>query len=279
MPDLLRFSARLSRTTAGAVLAVLAAVACSPPGPAPQARPAEVAAVRAAEGYMAPPELIGADRRGGATTLRGRATPGAKISLVSPDGSAAAAIADASGAWSVRLPSPQASPAMYALAAQVGARVLRAEGAVLLAPSPGPPVLVVRAGYAALALGPSEPSPRVVALDYDAGGAAAVAGFTAPRAEVRLSLDGRPAGIDQADANGRFAVLAASAPLNPGPRCLQVEANGSRAEVVAVVSPPGPLQGPFRAVREAGAWRVDWAPAGGGVQTTLVFDQPVDKAP
>lgn len=274
MPEPLRFTAAAIRLSV-ALAAALAAAACKAPPPAPQARP-QTAAV---EGYMAPPELIGAERQAGATTLRGRATPGAKISLVSPEGVAAAAIADASGAWSARLPSPQASPAMYALAGQVGARVLRAEGAVLLAPPPGPPALMVRAGYAALALGAVERSPRVVALDYDAGGAAAVAGFAAPRAEVRLSLDGRPAGIDQADASGRFAVLAASAPLAPGPRRVQVEANGARAEVAAVVSPPRPLQAPFRAMREEGAWRVDWAPAGGGVQTTLVFDLPAGAAP
>lgn len=169
---------------------------------------------------------------------------------------------------------------MYAFSAAIGTRVLRAEGAVLLAPPPGPAALLVRAGYAALTVGGPERIPRVVTLDYDVGGAAAVAGFASPRAEVRLSLDGRPAGLDQADVSGRFGVLASNAPLAPGSRRLQVEANGVRAELTAQVSPAAPLAGaPFRAIREAGAWRVDWAPSGGGVQTTLVFDEPAASTP
>jgi hypothetical protein len=91
---------------------------------------------------------------------------------------------------------------------------------------------------------------------------------------VRLRIDGVAAGLDQADARGRFAVIGASRPLEPGQRRLRVEmGGGGQAEVVAQVSPVAPLAGSaFRAVRQDGGWRVDWARAGGGVQSTFVFD-------
>jgi hypothetical protein len=159
--------------------------------------------------------------------------------------------------------------------------VVRAEGAVLALPPPGPPVVLARAGFAALPLeGPSQRL-QVTALDYDAGGGAAVAGVGPARARVRLTIDGAEAGLDQADARGRFAVIGASRPLLPGARRLRVEADGGgRAEALAQVASVEPLgAAAYRAVRQDGGWRVDWARAGGGVQSTFVFDLPPDPAP
>jgi hypothetical protein len=166
---------------------------------------------------------------------------------------------------------------MYALSARIGERVVRAEGAVMALPPPGPPVLVGRSGFAALPLQGPAPRLQITALDYDSGGGAAVAGVGPARARVRLTIDGVEAGLDQADAKGRFAVIGANRPLEPGARVLRVEAGGGgSAEARVQVRPVQPLGGvPFRTERQEGGWRLDWARAGGGVQSTFVFDPEV----
>ncbi|HTI68239.1 MAG TPA: hypothetical protein VL460_11900 [Caulobacteraceae bacterium] len=264
----------MTRTVLHLAPFLLAAVlaACGPAPGAPAA--AGDGPVQADTGYVAPPELVGAARQAGRLVLSGRAPAGAEVLLASPDGSSAGAKADGRGMWSLSVPAPAAAPAMYALSARIGERVVRAEGAVLALPLPGPPALLARAGVAALPLeGPSR-GLSLTALDYDEGGGAAVAGVSPAGARVRLSIDGIQAGLDQADARGRFAVLGASRPLEPGQRRLRVEMDGAApAQAAVMVSRAAPLgRAAFRAERQAGGWRVDWARAGGGVQTTLVFD-------
>lgn len=251
----------------------LALAACGPPGRAPAPAGQAEAPVAGDTGYVAPPELGAAERGAGRLTLSGHAAPGAQVRLASPGGVSAVAAADAQGGWSMSVPAPATAPAMYALSAQIRERVVRAQGAVLALPPPGPPAVVARAGFAALPLEGPSPSLRITALDYDAGGGAAVAGVGPAGARVQLSIDGIQAGLDQADARGRFAVLGANRPLERGNRRLQVAIRGAQAEVEAAVSPAAPLgAAAFRAVRQTGGWRVDWARAGGGLQTTLVFD-------
>jgi hypothetical protein len=135
--------------------------------------------------------------------------------------------------------------------------------------------MLLRPGAGALGLGRGEDGPAIIAIDYDAGGGAAVAGLAPPNTPVRLSLDGADAGEGQTDAQGRFAVLAANRTLAPGARTVEVETAAGVAQARLVVSPPGSLQGAaYRAVRQERGWRIDWAPRGGGVQTTIVFDRP-----
>lgn len=264
-----------------ALVAAAVLASCGPPAPKPPAAPAEAPAAASPDtGYMAPPELVGAARLNQRLVLSGAAAPGAEVRLDAPDGSGAAAVADAKGGWSLTVPAPGAQPSMYALSARIGERVIRAEGAVLALPQPGPPAVLARAGVAALPLEGPSPRLHITTLDYDAGGGAAVGGVGPARARVRLSIDGMEAGLDQADARGRFAVLGANRPLEEGARRLVVEVTGGRAEALAQVSPAAPLgQAAFRAVRQDGGWRVDWARSGGGVQTTLVFDLPAGTAP
>jgi hypothetical protein len=270
---------RIRQTLPPLVAALLSAgTACSPAPPAPAPSTPEP---RADTGYLFPPELAAAVRLGGRLTFSGSAPANAQVRLVSPDGSMASAMADGQGRWSLAVPAPAETPAMYALSAMVGDRVVRAEGAVLALPPSGPPAVLARAGTGVAPLdGPSKRL-RVTALDYDEGGGAAVAGTSPPGARVRLSIDGAPDGFDQADTAGRFAVVGANRPLTPGSRRLLVEMDGAPpAERVVAVSPAAPLgRAAFRAVRQDGAWRVDWARPGGGVQTTVVFDTPaLDRA-
>ena len=82
--------------------------------------------------------------------------------------------------------------------------------------------------------------------------------------ELTMTIDGAPAGLDQADARGRFAGIGANQPLRNGGRRLRVETQGDAAAVAVAVTPAPPLgRSAFRAVREPGGWRVDWARAGG----------------
>ena len=265
-----------ARARSGAALgaAALALAACGPaPSEAAKSASAPQAARPAATGYLAPPDLAGAQRTATGLALQGHAPAGVTVNLASPEGARLSVAAGADGRWSLTVPSP-ARPGMFALSANLDGRTIRAEGAVLILPEPGPPALLVRAGFAAAPLGAAARTPSVTALDYDRGGGAAVAGLARPMARVRLSIDGMAAGVAQADEDGRFAVLAANRPLSPGRRRLQIDTDAGQAEVQVEVSQPVPLgEAVYRASRLEGGWRIDWVPAGGGVQTTVVFDQ------
>ena len=251
--------------------ASLALAGCGRPAQTPAQAEADETSPENA--FLAPPSLEDARRQGTELMLAGSAPAGAAVRLASPDGRNLTATAGADGRWSLVVAQPPA-PLMFGLAAQTGERRVPAQGAVILLPQPGPPAVVARAGFAAQLLGGPGKGPAIAALDFDGGGGAAVAGFAQPKARVRLSFDGAAAGLSQADEHGRFAVIAANQPLRAGERRLQVETETGRAEAVVRVSPPANL-GPeaYRAMRLDGAWRIDWAPAGGGVQTTVVFDR------
>jgi hypothetical protein len=256
----------------------LAALACLAACDRPArsvAAPAAPAAARPppAGAYLAPPALTAARRGPAGVRLEGTAPAGAEVAFAQPSGPGPVARAGPDGRWSVALP-VSAKPALFALAARLqGGRVVRAEGAVLVLPEPGPAAMLARAGTAALDLRKGAGAPVITSLDYDSGGGAAVGGLAQPMARVRLSIDGMVAGLGRADENGRFDVIAANGQLAPGERRLQVETETGRTSVVAPVSTAAALgTQAYRATREPGAWRVDWAPAGGGVQTTLVLD-------
>lgn len=266
-----------SRSAGHGALAVVLALTLAGCGRArtPPTLPASTASrPPPATGYVAPPALTTARPAGNVLRLDGSAPGGSEVTLAAPDGRAFRARAGADGRWALSLPAT-AEPGLFALWAQAGPRTVRAEGAVLLLPEPGPPAVLVRAGFAALPLEQGTSAPVISAVDYDVGGGAAVAGLARPMARVRLSIDGAAAGLGQADEVGRFAVIAANRTLAPGVRRLQVETDAGRAEASAPVSAPAlPAGRAYRAAREQGAWRIDWTPAGGGVQTTLVFDRP-----
>ena len=166
------------------------------------------------------------------------------------------------------------TPEMFAFSAIGGGRTVRAEGAVVTLPAPATPALLARAGFGVLAAGAGRRRPGDPSRGSTTRAAARrSSGLAAPDASVRLSLDGMPAGLAQADARGRFAVLAANRTLEPGRRRIEVETEAGRAQVTVASTIAAPLSGaPFRAARMDGGWRIDWAPPGGGVQTTLVFD-------
>lgn len=255
----------------GVLAAVLGLAACGPaPGPSAASAPAPAEATEA--GYLAPPQLLSVDRTGAGLRLSGQAPAGATVRFASPDGQAFTATATSNGGWRLDLPaSPQ--PRMFALSAETGGHVLRSEGAVIAAPAPAFPLLLARAGASALPSGDGTGAPRLVSVDYDSGGGVSVGGFAAPGAAIRLTVDGAPAGQGQADARGRFGVAVTGGQARPGAHAFAVQTPAGTASVRVILSPAAPLDAPFRAAREAGGWRIDWSPPGGGAQTTVLLDQ------
>ena len=217
---------------------------------------------------------MGAVRRpDGGVRLEGRSPPDALVRLLSPETGALGTAADAQGAWVLDLPAA-AAPRLYALSADAAGRTLRAEGALAILPAPALAALTLRAGAAAWPAAGAAAGVRLATVDFDGGGGVGAAGLAAPGAQVRLSIDGAAAGAGQADAAGRFALLAVRAPLPPGQHAVRVEAPSGAGEA-SVATGPGPALGarPYAATRAANGWRIDWAPPGGGVQSRIALDQ------
>jgi len=245
------------------------AAGCGREAPAQGPAPRPPAALTA---YLAPPELIRADRRAGGVLLAGTSTPNAAIRLASPDGSAITGSADGKGVWRVLAPAG-ASPRLYSLSETASGRLVRALGYIAVLPAPGPPAAMLHP-TAPASLPPADPERGVIAIDYDASGEAMATGRAASGETVRLALDGKEAGEDRADASGVFSATLLQ-PLTPGPHVLTVSGQGLRASaanftsarVLHVAAPP------FDAQRQDGDWRIDWMTPGGGVQSTVLFDQ------
>jgi hypothetical protein len=260
-----------------AAVALVTVSGCQPGPPSGTEKASSEKAISEA-GYLTTPEITGATRSAnGAVLLLGRAEPQAVVRLVSPEGQAFAATAGADGSWRVDLPAAD-SLRMFALAADEAGRSVHAQGAVVVAPSPSPAALMVRAGSGALPVGPSSARPVIQAVDYDPGGFAAVAGLAPANATVRLSLDGAFAGEARADSQGRFEVLAANRALSLGRHTVLAATATANAETQVAIEGFAPLDAPYRAIREPGLWRVEWVPPGGGLQTTLVLDAPSGRA-
>jgi hypothetical protein len=208
--------------------------------------------------------------------LMGSASPKARVELMSPEGETMAVQANAAGAWRLTLPAVT-RPRMFAMEARLNdpapaARLVHAEGALMLIPQSGPPALLVRAGAGALVFAGRAVRPSLDALDYDPSGFAAAAGRARPGASVRLMMDGELAGVGQADAGGRFSILAANRRLPLGTHIALVQSADGQDERRFEISAPEPTLTPaYKVDPIADGWRLEWAIPGGGVQTTLVF--------
>ena len=227
--------------------------------------------------FVSPPHGTAARRSGeGVTEISGQGPAGAEVSLRNPDGQTVTATADAEGGWVARIAAARL-PRLYALTATSGKRAFRGEGALLVNPAPGPAALTLRAGATAVTLSDPTGGLALEALDFDSGGLA-VAGIAARNTALRLSLDGRPAAAGQADAAGRFALLAVQADLKPGPHRLRLDDGAQAVEAAfdATAASTGPA--PYAVKPAPGGWRVDWSTPGGGTQSSIVFAPPLSPA-
>lgn len=260
--------------TAWAAAALLLACGCARQAPRGETAAAQRARTSAPD-FLAPPALRRAERDPvGGVTVHGSAPPGARVLLASPAGERLEAPVDADGGWALSL-GPSAVPRAYALSAVLpGGRTLRGEGALAVAPAPALPAFLLRGGASSWPAGPApgrEPL-QLALVDSDGGGGAAVAGFAPPNSPVRLLVDGVAAGAGQADASGRFGLLAVGAPLRPGPHVIELHTPTAALTRQVRLEGPAGLDAPMRADRTPEGWRISWSPPGGGVQTTLALD-------
>jgi len=225
--------------------------------------------------YLAPPSVTSAVRQtSGAVVLTGTGQPGSRIRLASPDGSAIGATASTAGAWSLTV-SPADAPRLYSLSSDTAGRLLRARGYVAALPAPGPAAAMLAPGEGAQAFGwPSAGGVNIRAVDFDSSGAAVASGSAPADDAVRLRLDGADAGEDQADAKGDYSV-SMSRSLTRGQHTIAAHTAHGSASATLDMRPGAPIAAPpLAAERVGGAWRLDWTPPGGGVQTTVLFDPP-----
>jgi hypothetical protein len=228
------------------------------------------AAAASPQEYQAAPEVLGASvAKGGAIELTGSASPGVAVRLASPGGAAQFATANARGRWRIALAAAPA-PRLFGLSMSSGGPVVQAMGYIFVAPDGA--VARLRAGGGTEALAPGAQGLEALALDYDNRRAAALSGLATPGAAVTLRVDGVERGQAVADKSGRFT-LALNEPLDAGAHGFDLTSASGEAQFEVTVDAPATLaKGPFVAVRQDHAWRVDWRTPGGGAQTTLVLD-------
>jgi hypothetical protein len=220
-------------------------------------------------GYHGAPQLTGAVRApDGEVALLGRSMPSARLRMVSAAGARIETTADGSGAWRAAM-GPVSEPALYRLAAESDGQRLEAEGLVAVMPG-APAVAVLRAGAGAEALDSGKPGLRILAVDYDSGGATVVSGRAPASSPMRILVDGTLAVEAAAGPDGRFS-LTLPKPLAPGARHLQAVTPKAVAALAITVTPPAPPKdAPYKVEAEGGGWRIDWVTPGGGPQTTLL---------
>ena len=255
---------------AACALATACGRAAPQPGPAAARAPSPAPAAAPLTGYLAPPELIQADRKGDGVLLSGTATPGANLRLASPNGAVITIQADARGMWRLAAPVGRA-PRLYSLSEQVDGRLVRATGYIVALPAPGPAAAMLHPAASAT-LTPDDPSHGLTAVDFDASGQAMASGRAAGGESIRLLLDGKEAGEDRADAAGMFSA-ALSQSLKPGAHVLVLAERPAYSETFTAARITQIATPPFASVRLQGAWRIDWPTPGGGVQSTVLFDQ------
>ncbi len=250
----------------GALAAALAA--CGPGGRIGLAPPRAAAPSTAERAYLPPPSVQSATPlTGGRVLVAGHAAPGGRVRLATPAGQAAVAPADKNGRWRIVL-APAPAVRLFGLSMIESGRTMQAEGYLAVTPQGAAAQLRAGAGARVLTAGGAL---RILAVDFDRKGGAAISGTGAPKASLGLRVDGAEKGPAQTDGLGRFA-LALDEPLSPGEHLLVLDAAGARAKARIVVSPARPLSGgPFSAAAAPSGWRIDWLTPGGGVQTTLLI--------
>lgn len=248
------------------LIPLIGLAACSRVASGPEAGSS---AANAEAAYVAPPVVLAAQPSSGGVVLSGSAAPLAKVNLGAPSGEIITAEADGKGAWTATVPlSDQVR--FYGLRMNVEDRVVQSEGYLVLTPNGA---AQLRSGGGARVIAPASRRPRILAIDYDAGGGAVVSGVGTPNAYVGLRVDRAARGESTVDAQGRFAIPLLQ-PLSMGGHEFEVAAEGGEDTARADVSrPAAPSGGPYQATRFGGGWRIDWVTPNGGLQTTLLTDR------
>jgi hypothetical protein len=252
------------------LLPLMALSACGDGGRPAWTGESPKAAASAEAGYLMPPRVLAVKSGRAGLALAGTATPGARVRLGTPQGELRYAVANAAGSWALVIP-PAADLRLFGVSMSLGERTVQAEG--YLAVTPEGRVAQLRAGAGSLVQAAPSRRPLILAIDFDRDGAAMVSGVGTIDAEVGLRLDRTAAGGTTIDKEGRYS-FALSRPMSGAGHELEISGEGGEQVVVVGAERPAPLAQPFRARRAGAAWRIDWMTPGGGVQTTVLFDQP-----
>ncbi len=221
-------------------------------------------------GYVAPPNLVAAQREASGVVLSGLGAPSSDLRLGSPTGEVVMGKVDAEGKWRLRVPNAPGAR-LFGLSTIHEGRTVQAEGYVMV--TDGGEVALLRAGAGARRLAPGSSSPKILTVDVDREGGAVVSGVAAPEAGLNVRVDRITRGGGRADDDGRFFISLTDS-LSPGVHDIQVAGEGGETAVTIATSPAAPLTyGPVRADRTPLGWRVDWMTPGGGVQTTLLIGE------
>lgn len=251
---------------AAAALLVLAAAACERQDERPAA-PELTAAERA--GYLPAPEVTQVVRGpGGGLMIHGRSKPGGRIRATTPAGEAYGATAGADGRFAIELPAMD-TPMLASVSVEERGRSTLAEGWLFVPPTEPGRAALLRPGAAAWVFG-TEPG-LLAAVDYDGDGGAAVSGKTEPDRDIRVFVDGAPAGQVRSDAQGRYSLRLSR--VAPGAHAVRVVAGEETMERTLNLAVATPSQ-TYTASRETGGWRVDWTAPGGGLQSTILVTGP-----
>lgn len=234
-------------------LSLAALGACGETGP----EPAEPAASQSS--WATPPVIEAVASGADGVLISGRAAPASRVRLTAAEGAAHGASADAEGRFQVRIPTSEAARLVQPSILRTG-EIVPGEGWLFVPPGRDDRAALLRPGAAAVRFNDA----LVGAVDYDGG--VLVSGRTAPGAEVRVTVDGSPAGAALAGADGRYVVR-----LPPTPVGLHViRATTGQATSAVSIRLEAPEGSTFRASLTESGWRVIWPLPGGGAQATWI---------
>lgn len=208
-------------------------------------------------GWAAPPRIDTVRRTpSGGLTVSGRAGPGARVVLRGADGMAFAASADDAGRFDIHMGAPTGD-VLLTPETQTGQDAAPAPERLLILGGGQGPMALLAPGAASVRL---DGAGALGAVDSD-GRVLALSGQAQAGSSVRVTVDGRPGAVAQADAVGRWTAVVGS---STGPARLGV---GSQ-----VYDFPGDGGATAQAVRSGAGWRLVWDVPAGGRQVTWLPD-------
>lgn len=218
-------------------------------------RPAEVAG--AASSWIMPPSVGSVEAEGAELVVSGRADPGGRVVLRTPDGRAYAAVADTGGRFEIRTSAIEGL--VLTPEAQLGQEAVPAVARLLILEAAPAEAVLLSPGAASTRLGAS---PALSSVDHD-GRAVILSGRGAPNAEIVVDVGGRGPARLTTDAAGGWQIGLEGLP----PATVQIGTEvfaipplgGERIETV-----PGTVS---REVREDGTL-LRWQTPDGAPQTT-----------
>lgn len=161
-------------------------------------RAAEVAG--AASSWIMPPSVSSVQAEGAELVVSGRADPGGRVVLRTPDGRAYAAVADTGGRFEIRTSATEG--VVLTPEAQLGQEAVPAVARLLILDAVSAQAVLLSPGAASTRLGAS---PALSSIDHD-GRAVILSGRGAPNSEIVVEVGGRGPARLTTDAAGGWQI-------------------------------------------------------------------------